>query len=81
MNTQRPAKYLVLIEDGEGMVARLFDAERQHLGDFDGSTFEVADMTVGVVPTQGIDRKAWGHALDGHNEAARAAALVYELNP
>lgn len=78
----KPARYLVLIEaSGEGMVARLFDAERAHLGDFDASSFEVADMTAGVVPTQGATDPAWGLALNGHNEAERAAALVYRLDP
>lgn len=80
--TNPPARYLVLIEaSGEGMLARLFDAEHRHLGDFDASSFEVADMTAGVVPTQGADDGAWGTALGGHNDRERAAALVYTLDP
>lgn len=80
--TNKPARYLVLIEaSGEGMVARLFDADRRHLGDFDASSFEVADMTAGIVPTPGAEDGVWGSALGGHNDRERAAALVYRLDP
>jgi len=77
----KPARYLVLIDTGEGMVARLFDAEHAPLGEFDASSFEVAEMTRRNVPTLGIDAAAWGAALDGHSTEQLAAARVYGLDP
>lgn len=77
----KPARYLVLLESGEGMVARLFDAERSPLGEFDASSFEVAEMTSRRVPTIGIDPAAWGHVLEGHSPQQLGAARVYALDP
>ena len=80
MHTLAPARYLVLIEAGDGMVARLFDAERHHLIDVDASSFEVADMTVGRVPTEGADLADWGHALEGHSGEQLRSARIYTLD-
>lgn len=77
----KPARYLVLIDAGEGLLARLFDAERMPLGEFDASSFEVAEMTSRRVPTTGIDVAAWGPLFDGHSAGQRAAARVYTLDP
>lgn len=81
MPMNKPARYLVLIESGEGMVARLFDAERRPLGEFDASSFEVAEMTRSTVPSVGIDPAAWGSVLGGHNAQQQNAARVYTLDP
>ena len=77
----KPARYLVLIEAGDGMVARLFDADRRHLIDFDASSFEVVEMTAGRMPVQGADQTEWRHALDGHDAGQLRAARVYTLDP
>ena len=77
----KPARYLVLIESGEGMVARLFDAARAPLGEFDASSFEVAEMTSRSTPTLGIDPALWGQALAGHSPQQLGAARVYGLDP
>ena len=77
----KPARFLVLIESGEGMIARLFDAEHAPLGEFDASSFEVAEMTSRNVPSLGIDAAVWGHALDGHSPPQLGAARVYTLDP
>ena len=77
----KPARYLVLIEAGDGMVARLFDADRRHVIDFDASSWEVADMTAGRVAADGADHGEWGNALEGHSDAQLRAARVYTLDP
>ena len=77
----KPARYLVLIEAGDGMVARLFDADRVHLIDFDASSWEVAEMTAGRVPAEGAGHGDWGSALEGHSEAQLRAARIYALDP
>lgn len=77
---QNPARYLLLIEQAGSMVARLFDADRKHLMDFDATSEEVSVMTSGLRPTKGADARAWGLALQGHSEAERAAALIYTLD-
>lgn len=77
----KPARYLVLIEAGDGMVARLFDADRRHLIDFDASSFEVVEMTAGRMPVEGADQAEWRHALDGHGADQLRAARVYTLDP
>lgn len=81
MHDSKPAHYLVLIEAGDGIVARLFDAERRQLLEFDASSWEVADMTAGRVPVQGADHGEWGSALEGHSDAQLRAARVYTLDP
>lgn len=77
---QKPARYLLLIEQGGSMVARLFDADRKHLMDFDATSEEVVVMTAGLEPSKGADANLWGLALQGHSEAERAAALIYTLD-
>jgi hypothetical protein len=75
-----PARYLVLI-DGQGeTLARLFDAQRRHLTDFDASSEEVAVMTQGLAPVEGADDAAWAQALSGHNPAERRSARVFTLD-
>ena len=77
----KPARYLVLIEAGDGMVARLFDSERSHVIDFDASSWEVAEMTAGRVPVEGADHGEWGGVLEGHSDAQLRSARVYTLEP
>jgi hypothetical protein len=75
-----PARYLVLIDASGAMTARLFDAERRPLGDFDASSEEVAVMTKGLAAAAGADTPAWDKALAGHNAAERRAAEVFTLD-
>ncbi|MFT3955923.1 MAG: hypothetical protein QM722_16490 [Piscinibacter sp.] len=75
-----PARFLVLIDASGAMTARLFDAERRLLGDFDASSEEVAVMTKGLVGSNGADAAAWDEALAGHNAAERRAAEVFTLD-
>lgn len=81
MPTHPPARFLVLIESAGPMIARLFDARRVHLGDFDAASEEVSVMTSGVVPQRGAVGAEWGPALEGHSASEREAALVFTLDP
>ncbi len=75
-----PARYLVLIDASGAMAARLFDAERRPLGEFDASSEEVAVMTKGLVAASGADAPVWDQALAGHNAAERRSAEVFTLD-
>jgi hypothetical protein len=74
-----PVKFLIVIEAGGSMVARLFDANRVHVIDMDASTEEVVTTTEGIVPTRSATDAQWNLALAGHSAAERAAAQVYTL--
>jgi hypothetical protein len=76
---QPPARYLVLIESGGPVIARLFQADRELVADFDAGTEEVAAMTAGLVPHKGADGPEWDRALEGHNMDERRAAEVFTL--
>jgi hypothetical protein len=77
----RPAaKYLLILESAGAMTARLFDAERRHLSDFDAASEEVAVMTKGLYAQQGARAGDWGSALGGHSPAELAEAQVYVLD-
>ena len=75
-----PAKYLVVIDAGGAMVARLFDAQRKPMGEFDASSEEVAVMTSGLTPARAGLEAGWAQALSGHNPDERAAADIYTLD-
>ena len=77
---QPPAKYLVLIDSSGAMTARLFNAKRMPVADFDASSEEVAVMTAGLKPVKAATEDAWLKALSGHNEQERRDADVYTLD-
>jgi len=77
---QKPARYLVLIEQDGAMVARLLDDELKLVEEFDASSEEVVTMTTGLKSQRGAAEALWDRALRGHNPAERAAALVYTLD-
>lgn len=77
---QEPARYLVLIESDGAMLARLFDAARRQLAEFDAASEEVAVMTRGLVPEQGAAALEWQQSLAGHSAAERDAARVFTLD-
>ncbi|MEX8520315.1 MAG: hypothetical protein AB3X44_17555 [Leptothrix sp. (in: b-proteobacteria)] len=74
------AKYLLILESAGAMTARLFDAERRHLSDFDAASEEIAVMTRGLQGQQGARASEWGLALDGHSQTELADAQVYTLD-
>lgn len=74
------ARYLVLIDSVGVATARLFDAQRALLAEFDAGSEEVATMARGLVPTRDAGAAAWDEALEGSSAAERAAAEVYVLD-
>ena len=77
---QAPAKFLVIIDSDGASTAMLFNAQRVRVADFDAGTEEIAVMTIGLAPTQTAGAAEWDKALAGSTTAARAAAVVYELD-
>ena len=75
----KPVKFLVLIDAGDGMVARFFDEHKVHMSDIDASSEEVGVMTKGLTPAPIGTDTAWQHALSSHNAEERAAAQIYTL--
>jgi hypothetical protein len=77
---RKATKYLVVIESGGYVLARLFVDTREQVGEFDASTEEVTVMTHGLVPTVGADGPEWDQALAGHSPIERREARVYTLD-
>ena len=77
---QNPAKFLVVIDSAGEMVARMFDAQRRMMVDFDASSSEVAVMTQGIEPSRGAAGKEWDDALGGQSRREREQAEVYALD-
>jgi len=76
---RKPVRYLVIIEAGGSMVARLFLETREMVAEFDAAVEEVATMTNGLVPQLGALCPEWDLALQGHSAFERGAATVYTL--
>ena len=77
---QNRAKYLVVIDSAGEMVARMFDAARRLLVDFDASSSEVAVMTQGLQPARSAAGREWDGPLGGHSRHEREQADVYTLD-
>lgn len=77
---QSPARFLVIIDAGGSMIARLFDERRTLVSEIDASTEEVAVMTASLTPQHGALGAEWDEPLRGHNRDERAAAQVYTLD-
>jgi len=77
---RKPARYLVVIDGGGSVVAKLFVDTRELVAEFDAGAEEVALMTRGLRPLKGADAPEWDRALEGHSRAERAAADVYTLD-
>lgn len=74
---RKPVRYLIVIDAGGSMVARLFLDTREMVAEFDAAVEEVTGMTNGLVPEVGALSSEWDRALQSHNAAERATALVY----
>lgn len=77
---RQAARYLVLIDSGGLAVARLFQADRKQVAEFDASTEDTASMTSGLAAVKGAAGAEWDRALGGHSAVERAAAEVYTLS-
>ena len=79
--TPRPrSRYLVVIDSGGFMIARLFLESREQVAEFDASTEEVAQMIGRLPPESSAADPTWDRALAGHSTAERAQARVYVLD-
>lgn len=76
---REPVRYVVVIESGGSMVAKLHLETRQQVAEFDAAVEEVSSMTKGVAPQVGAIGPEWDQALQGHSAAERSAAKVYIL--
>ena len=76
---RKPVRYLIVIDSGGSMIARLCLDTREMVGDFDAAVEEVGSMTAGLIPVEGAIGPEWDAALAGHSVAERAAAKVYTL--
>lgn len=74
-----PVRYLVIINSGGVMVARLFLATRVLVNEFDAAVTEVSNATAGLTPAVGALGAEWDLALQGHSTQERARAEVYTL--
>lgn len=73
------AHYLVVIDSGKLPLARLLDAKRRQVAEFDANTEEATTLMRGVTPSRGATDASWDSALSGHSEDERRGAIVYEL--
>ena len=73
------ARYLVVIDSGGFMVARLFLESREQVAEFDASTEVVAQMIMHLPAHGNGGEPQWDRALAGHSAAERAEARVYVL--
>jgi hypothetical protein len=72
-------RYVVVIDSGGFMVARLFLESREQVAEFDASTEEVAQMIMHLQAHGNAGDSQWDRALAGHSAAERAEARVYVL--
>ncbi|HKW84034.1 MAG TPA: hypothetical protein VJN68_09800 [Burkholderiaceae bacterium] len=79
-NQQQPVRYVVIIDAGGSMVARLFIASRELVAEFDAGAEEIVQMTQGLLPERSASGSEWDRALAGHSAAERASAEVYTLD-
>ncbi len=77
---QPPARYLVLIDSGEGRIACLYLSSHLQVAEFDAGAEEVAQMIGGLLPAGSADGPEWDKALAGFSAADRHAAEVYLLD-
>lgn len=76
---RQPVRYLVVIDSGGSMVARLYLANRELVNECDAATTEVANSTAGLLPARGALGAEWDGALRGYSRQERAGAEVYTL--
>ena len=74
------ARWLVLIETGQGRVARLYLESRDLVAEFNAGAQEVEAMVRDLLPQRGATEPAWDTALTGHSDEQRREAEVYTLD-
>ena len=77
---REPVRYLVLIESGGYMVARLLSSSFDMVATIDAAVEEVGSMIAGLIPKTGAVGAEWDHALAGHSADERSASKIYTLS-
>jgi hypothetical protein len=70
-------RYLVVIDSGGFMAARLFLDTREMVAEMDASAEEVSSMTAGLASVAGAMGPEWDDALAGHSVAERTDAKIF----
>lgn len=78
-SARKPVRYVVVIDAGGSMMARLFLETRETAGSFDAAVEELSGMIGGLVPEVGALGPEWDIALQGHSPAERADARIFGL--
>lgn len=73
-------RYVVVIDSGGSMIARLFLATREMVSEIDAAVEEVSAMITGRAAVVGALGFEWDAALAGHSVVERAAAKVYAID-
>ena len=76
---RQPVRYLMVINAGGSMIARLFLETREMVTELDAAVQEVVAMTAGLVPQVGALGAEWDRALQSHSADERASAEIYTL--
>lgn len=75
-----PARFLVVLNTGDGGVALLCDTDRRPVQEFMAGSEEVTTLTAGLASHTGASGPEWDIALAGHSAEQRAGAAVYLLD-
>lgn len=73
-------KYLVVIPNPEGTIAKLFLGNYEQVAEFDANTDEVTTMIKGLAPSSNATGKEWDRPFSNLSDRERADASVYTLN-
>ena len=73
-------KYLVIISNPEGTIAKLFLGNHEQVAEFDANTDEVTSMIKGLAPSFDATGKEWDRAFSNLSDHERGSASVYTLN-
>ncbi len=76
---RKPVRYLVVIDSGGSMIARLCLDTREQVSEFDAAVEEVGSMTAGLMPAEGAMGSEWDATLAGHSLEERVGAKVFTL--
>ena len=73
-------KYLVVLPNPEGTIAKLFLGNFEQVAEFDANTDEVTSLIKGIAPSFDATGKEWDSSFSYLSNRERAAASVYTLN-
>ena len=77
---RKVTKYLVIIPNPEGTIAKLLLGNYEQVAEFDANTDEVTSMIKGLAPSFDATGKEWDRSFSNFSGDERARILVYTLN-